>query len=279
MTGARHDTQSSRPRRRSAPWRRRTLRWGLPLLVVAAAAGAAAWSWDTGRIESAIAGVRAWAITSSAQAGLRIEEVLVIGRDQTQRADLFKAVGLRRGMPILGFEPEEVRKRVEALPWVREAAVERRLPSTVYLRIIERRPMALWQHEDRFSLIDTEGAVIPGGSIGDFATLPLVVGAAAPPHVPELLRILESQPDLMARVSAAVFVSGRRWNIRLENGVDVRLPEDDALAAWSRLAALERSHRILARDIRVLDLRLPDRMIVKTAPASAATTGAKGRET
>ncbi|MCH7555160.1 MAG: cell division protein FtsQ, partial [Proteobacteria bacterium] len=60
---------------------------------------------------------------------------------------------------------------------------------------------------------------------------------------------------------------GRRWNLRLDNGVDVELPEAGINAAWRRLADIERRHRLLSRDITAIDLRLPDRLVVRPAEA------------
>jgi cell division protein FtsQ len=88
-----------------------------------------------------------------------------------------------------------------------------------------------------------------------------------------------TQPELMVRVRAAVRVGGRRWNLRLDNGIDVRLPEDDPEQAWARLAEYERRHRILARDVRVLDLRLPDRLIVRKRQRPAPSGAVGGRQT
>jgi cell division protein FtsQ len=80
-------------------------------------------------------------------------------------------------------------------------------------------------------------------------------------------------------VKAAVRVGGRRWNLRLKSGADVQLPEDDTAAAWNRLAEYERSHQVLKREIRILDLRLPDRLIVRESPRSILGDKRRGQET
>jgi cell division protein FtsQ len=52
----------------------------------------------------------------------------------------------------------------------------------------------------------------------------------------------------------------------------VLLPEDDVAGAWSRLAQLESTSRILQRDVATIDLRFPDRLVVKvtdTGPKEA----------
>jgi len=164
-------------------------------------------------------------------------------------------------------DPAAARAALEALPWVRTASVERQLPGTVYIRITEREPLALWQEQGVIRVIDLEGAVIPGIEPRRFAHLPLVVGPDAPAHAARLIAVMNSEPELRDRVTAAVRVGGRRWNIQIEGRIDVRLPEADAAAAWSQLARIERQQGLLSRDVIVIDLRLPDRLVVRTDPA------------
>jgi cell division protein FtsQ len=98
-----------------------------------------------------------------------------------------------------------------------------------------------------------------------------VVGEDAAPHAHAIIAMLASEPELMKRVTALVRVGGRRWNVRMDGTVDVQLPEDDPAAAWKRLAHYERTQSVLGRDVRTLDLRLPDRLIVRTRGADKET--------
>src|SRR5262249_10251565 len=107
-----------------------------------------------------------------------------------------------------------------------------------------------------------------------FGRLPMVVGDDAPAHAESLLLLLATEPELMARVAAAVRIGQRRWTLHLDNGVDVALPEEDAASAWARLAALERSDRVLERDVAALDLRQPDRLIARLGTEAAARLAA-----
>ena len=203
---------------------------------------------------------------ASAAVGLSVDEVFVEGRQRTRPGQLLAAIEVTRGDPILGFDPQAARARVEALPWISRVTVERRLPSVVYLRIEERTPIALWQEGGAVAVIDEAGVAIPGARPQDFAGLTLVVGPDAPAHAAELLRLLESEPELRQRVVAAVRVGGRRWNLRFLGGTDVRLPETGAAQAWAQFARIERQHGVLQRDVDSIDLRLPDRLVVHTAP-------------
>ena len=233
-------------------------------LIVLGMTGGGYVLWREGHGEKWIAEGRTGLIALAAEVGFRVDEVLVVGRVETAPDDLTAALGLARHSPIFAFDAAAARRRLEALPWVQRARVSRMLPATVVVRIEEREPLALWQHQGRFALIDREGQVILRQGLERFGRLPVVVGEDAPVHAGAILATLASEPALMKRVTAAVRVGGRRWNIRLDGIIDVQLPEDGADAAWKRLAEYERTQSLLGRDVRILDLRLPDRLIVRT---------------
>lgn len=271
---------SGKRRRRVVPlWRSRWLLAGVAAVALAGAAAGGAWLWHTGWVGRTAERAKWEAVALAAAAGLEVEEILVIGRRETRRDELIAAVRLAEGAPIFTFDPEAARRRIEALPWVRSAVIERRLPSTVFLHLIERKPLALWQSHGRFSIIGEDGGVIEDDDLGRFADLLLVVGEGAPKHTAALLAMLETQPDLRQRVKAAVWVGGRRWNLRLDNGIDVRLPETDAGAAWARLARYEHIHHLFARDVELLDLRIPDRLIVRRAGRQEEHVSVPGEQT
>lgn len=268
------------PRRRVVPlWRHRGTLAGLVVVLMVVIGSGGAWLWNSGLIGRAGEQVKWGLIALSGELGFKVEDVLVVGRSQTTQKELLKAVRLARGAPILSYNLEQARRRIEILPWIETASVERMLPDTILLSVVERQPLALWQSKGRFQLIDQKGEVIDRQSVERFADLLVVVGKDAPEHAASLLTILETQPQLMDLAMSAVRVGGRRWNVRLRGDIDVRLPAERAEAAWSRLAEYERSHGILSRDVKVLDLRLPDRLIVRKTPNGPEVKLTPGRET
>tara|TARA_Y100001936_G_C15575890_1_gene409538 strand:- start:53 stop:517 length:465 start_codon:yes stop_codon:yes gene_type:complete len=153
------------------------------------------------------------------------------------------------------------------------------LPSTIVLSVVERRPVAIWQRKGNFELIDSTGKIISGQSIEKYSDLLVVVGKDAPENTSNLLGILETQPQLMDLATSAVRVGGRRWNIQLKGKIDIRLPAERERAAWSRLAEYETKYGILDRNVRILDLRLPDRVIVQKHTNGSRNKIKPGRET
>jgi cell division protein FtsQ len=267
-------TQARRPRGR-ARFTFALPSWTWPAVKLCAVAGLAAlavggpWAlWRAGLAQQGLGRVAQTAVTLTGMAGLVVEKVVVEGQAETEGRDVLAALGVRPGMPILALDPRAARERLERIPWVREAAVERRMPGIVQVRLVEREPMALWQHAGRFVLIDRHGAQIETRDVGRFNRLPHIVGEDAGRAAGELLRMLAVEPAMQARVTAAVRVGGRRWNLRLDSGQDVMLPEENPAAAWVQLAALEREQNLLARDLKVIDMRLPDRMTLKLNPSA-----------
>jgi len=220
------------------------------------------------------------ALVGSADLGLRINEIYVEGRSRTPADKLVEALGLKRGDPILGIDLAAAKHQIEALAWVKSAVIERRLPGVLYVSLQERDPIAIWQNKGVFTLVDREGMPVPD-SLDNYPGLLLVVGEDAPVNAAELIETLQSEPDLMSRVKAAQRVGNRRWNIKLDDldtGCEVRLPEEGTEDAWHHLAQLDHDNGLLKQKLSIIDLRLPDRLVVKSEPDPAAEAAAALRK-
>jgi cell division protein FtsQ len=260
-SGAERARPQPRPRVRPL-WRRA---WFIPLaaaIIMGTAAGGGWWAITSGSAKRVYETARWTAISATASMGFRVQEVMVSGRQQTDRETLIKALNVSRGAPILAFDINAAKERLEVLPWVRASTIERMLPDTILISIVEREPLALWQKDGKLNLIDADGAVILDDGLEPYADLLVVVGDGAETQAAALLALLGTEPALMQQVRAG----NRRWNLHLKDDIDVRLPEDDALGAWQRLATYHRNHKVLDKNVTVLDLRIPDRLIVKTGP-------------
>lgn len=269
-----------RPRRAQPPSRRRrVLRYALGAAVLAALGGAGYAFWPAGWMTAQVAALETRLLAASAAAGLTIDRVLVQGRRETSRETLLAALGVREGDPLLAVDPAAIRARIEALPWVKTAAVARSFSGTLALELVEFEPFALWQRHGKIMLIDRSGEAIDIAEPARFANFLLFVGDQAPDHAAELLDMLEAEPALRPRVRAAVWVGDRRWNLHFDNGVDVKLPEHDSAAAWAELARLEREQGLLQRDLVSIDMRMPDRLVVKFSPGAAELRNQPGSDT
>lgn len=272
--------KKKQPRRRAlSRTQRRRIAWAGVIVALVAGVGGGIWSaLQTGWLGQQLADAQIRVLEATADAGLAVHEVLVRGRQVTARDDLIAALDIHTGMPILAIEMDETRRRVESLGWVKSAKLARRLPDTIYLQIEERQALALWQNQGRVVLIDRDGVVIQRHQLDGYAALPLVVGDDAPQHAAQLLDLLRTYPAVAGQVEAAVRVSGRRWNLVLQNGIDIRLPADDVAPALDRLAEYQRDHALFERDVVAVDLRVPNRLIVRVS-GGAPRSRAKGENT
>ena len=240
---------------------RRAAAAGLATAVVLGVAGGA-WLLDVPARGLAAFEAGVAAVAQAAAAGLAVEEVFIEGRRRAPADELRASLGISQGDAILAIDPAAAAARLEANPWVAEARVERRLPDVLYIRIVERRPMALWQHRGALGVVDASGHVLTR-RVEDYAALPLIVGPGAAAALPSLIAAMAAVPDLRRRVSAASRVGDRRWTLRFDDRVDVLLPSGPPERALARLAALQRRSAILDASVARIDLRLPDRVLVR----------------
>jgi cell division protein FtsQ len=204
--------------------------------------------------------------SATAASGLRVTDVVIEGRANTPEPLLRAAIGVSKGDPILGFSLEDTRSRIETIPWVEHATVERRLPGTLVVNLQERRPYAIWQNQGKFVLVDRAGQVVGNQDVAQFHHLPLIVGLGAPAAAAGILDALRERPALAEKVSASVRVGERRWNLRMTSGTDIMLPEGHEVVALDRLMQLQQEHAVLDRPLAAIDLRLPDRLVFRPRP-------------
>ncbi len=212
--------------------------------------------------------------------GVRVESVVLTGRKNCDVDEIKRAIALERADSMLNVNTKVIRKRLLELGWVEQATVQRLLPNRIKVDIVERKPFAVWQLNGSFSLVDVTGAVIEGGNTAQFSHLPLIVGEGANLHAERLHNALSPYPEIQSRVRAAVRIGNRRWNLRLASGIDVKLPEGSLEESLRELSILESETRLLVRNIRALDLRFPDRLIIQTKDGTITDTKQRsGKET
>ncbi|MDM8013010.1 MAG: cell division protein FtsQ/DivIB [Rhizobium sp.] len=211
--------------------------------------------------------------TVTASAGFAVEDVRVSGNQHTSEIDILQLLGLDGSTSLLGLDIAAARQALSELPWVESAEVRKVYPSTVEVVLRERQAYGIWQHGNDLSLIERSGSVIAPLRDNKFASLPLFVGRDAETAAAAIDEEFSQWPAIASRVKAFVRVGGRRWDVHLENGIVVRLPEENVPGALALLNRFDAEQQVLSRDIAVVDLRLPDRVAVRL------TVGAQERRT
>jgi len=260
---------------------RRRPRWLRPLLIsVAVAFGLgvavpALWiTYGKTHLDPLLAALDAGWRSASVQSGLVVQKLSSDGRVRTSVDELRTVLDDLRGSNILVVDIDQVRKRIEELPWVKSASVHRRLPDTLHVSLEERAPLALAEADGRrLVLIDEDGQPVKVADLRPFADLPTVAGEGAQRHAGELLALVRSEPSLYSRVSGAYRVGDRRWNVWIDGRIEVRLPEDDAAGAWRKLARVQAGSGLLDKAIVALDMRATGGVVVRTDPRVTAGSG------
>ena len=226
--------------------------------------------------------------------GFTIQNITIAGNEKTTREEILGRINIKLESPLYEFSLAEAKAQLESIPWVQNATIVRNPPSDIAITIVERKPVAIWQFNGKKALIDNDGVVLqylngkdalgrndadktaiylanssdtvnhPSGIVSsDYSSLLLVTGDGAATHVSEIIHLLNSDPSLAKRVTAAIYINNRRWDLEFDHRVTVKLPEQKTIAtAWGRLSRLQESDKILERQIEVLDLRNPDRLYI-----------------
>src|SRR5205085_39201 len=202
-------------------------------------------------------------------AGFRITAVAINGRKQLSQDEVLGIGGVNGRSSLLFLDAATVRDKLKANPWIADATILKFYPGQLQIDIVERSAFALWQQDGRLSVISEDGAVLEPFVARRFVSLPLEVGEGADGKARDFLALLDRYPQVRSVTKAAIFVGERRWNLRLKDGLDIRLPENDVGNALALLSKLDKDDKLFSRDITAVDMRLPDRLTVQLSEDAA----------
>ena len=205
------------------------------------------------------------------RAGFEVKRIEVTSIDRMERMTVYAIATDQQSMAMPLVDLDDVRGRLMAQPWIAEARVSRRLPDTLLVDIVERKPAAVWQNQQQLSLIDGNGVVLEPVSADAMPNLPLVIGPQANLQTAPLKTLLGAAPALGPMVAGATWVGNRRWDLRFQSGETLALPEgeQDARVALVKFARIDGTERLLGRGFVRFDMRIPGKFVVKVPPRSA----------
>ncbi|MXV44675.1 FtsQ-type POTRA domain-containing protein [Saccharibacter sp. 17.LH.SD] len=255
-----------RPSRASLFWLRQKglLRRVGILLFVIILLGGGGWLSFSMVSDSTMTGIRT---RLAAMDPLQIKHIIIRGRQLTEEDEIRAQLGTNENNNIFGFSVEQARQRIDALPFVEHSTVERHLPDTIVVTLVERVPIAIWQTQGHFILINDKGDPVSEQTVTAqdkevFRKLPLVVGQGANTEAAATLDLLAHYPDIRNRTVALVRIGQRRWNLLLNNGTIILLPEGAEQASFKRLSDYQTQMHLLERPLKSIDMRLSDRMVI-----------------
>ncbi len=193
------------------------------------------------------------------RAGFRVERVEIKGARKVPRLQIYNVALDQPSMAMPLVDLDATRERLLEFGWVKDARVSRRLPDTLVVDIVERVPSAIWQHNRRLALIDGEGVVLDKVSLDAMPDLPLLIGPDANLHVDEFSRLTSAAPSLEPLLAGATWIGNRRWDIRLQSGEIIALPEgeESARQALVRFIRVDKQMQLIGRGYERIDMRDP----------------------
>lgn len=203
------------------------------------------------------------------QIGFQVNELVVEGRSLTPQKDILKATDIKRGDSLFSSDLKRIKERLEKLSWVRTATVQRRWPFTIYIRLAEYKPIALWQQKSKFYLVDDQGHHFTIPKDNPFRSLPIITGEDAPQNAPSLFSTLREFPNLIGRITGAIYLGKRRWDLMLDNRLKLKLAEGKIKQSLTQFVQLEESNKISDKNVVAIDLRFEDKVYFQLAPEAA----------
>jgi cell division protein FtsQ len=202
--------------------------------------------------------------------GFGLDRITISGLNAMTAREVLQAAGIDERASLFSVDAEAIRAQLLAMPLVQDATVRKLFPDGLQIALTEREPYALWQRNGEVFVISADGKTIDTLRDDRFLRLPLVVGEGANERAVAFAKLLDEQPSLKPVIRAGILVGQRRWTLKLENGIDVRLPEDHVSEAMAKLASLVKDKGLLNKDVLSVDLRKPDRVVLRLTEEGAA---------
>ncbi len=204
----------------------------------------------------------------TAKAGFEVRDIEVVGMRRVDQMKVYDMVLDHTNQPMLLVDIGEIQRDLSSYGWIKQVRVSRQLPDKLFIEIGERKPVAVWQNNGSYKLLDDQGKVLESISEAEIGNMPVVNGPNANKHLVSLTELLDNAQSLKSQVAGATWVGNRRWDIRFKSGETLALPEGEVLAAQAlvNFTRMDGVHRLLGRNIIHFDLRDPDRMYMRKAP-------------
>jgi cell division protein FtsQ len=198
-------------------------------------------------------------------AGFEVKNIEVTGIDRMERLAVYEVLLDQHSMAMPLVNLEAKRQELLGFSWVEDARVSRRLPDTLVVDIVERKPMAVWQRNQQLSLIDGKGKVLEAVSPNAMPDLPILVGFDANQHAGAFAALQGRVPSMKSKIVAASWIGGRRWDVQFKSGETLALPEgkDAAEAALMKFTQIDGTKRLLGRGYSRIDMRNPLNMVIR----------------
>lgn len=201
--------------------------------------------------------------------GFRVKKVVIDGCLKTPKNVLNSAINVKLQEGIFQYDLDEIKEKLQQIEWIKDAVVYRMLPDKIYIHLIERQPIAIWQMKKKNYLLDDSGVAIYTTTLEGYEHLPIFSGEGAPEKVSEIIQYIHSHKLIKENIVSIVRVRNRRWDLVLKNNIIVKLPEFDPSSktfekSFKVLLYFLRNQEIKMDHIKTMDLRIPNKYYIET---------------
>jgi cell division protein FtsQ len=197
---------------------------------------------------------------TSSSAGLSVDAIRITGHSRTTNEEVLAALNLGTPPSILSLDVDAARAALLTLPWVASASVAKALPGSVSVELTEKQAAAIWQNGTDVLVLDQTGKAIGPARLAGDRALPAFVGVGADKAGFAFAAMVRAAaPSIADDVRVHIRVSDRRWDLLMDDGVTVRLPEERPEQALVELDMMQAETALLGRDITVVDMRVAGR--------------------
>ena len=175
-------------------------------------------------------------------------------------ADIREILPVDFPMSQFDIELDVLHGALMELDAVKQASVQIRTGGVLQIDVMERQPALIWRMGENLDILDATGAFIRAAVVRtDYPHLPLIAGEGANMQTAKALELFAAVDPIADRVRGLVYVGERRWDVVLTQDQRILLPEQNPVQALERVLVLNQAQDLLDRDLRVVDLRLPNR--------------------
>ena len=197
--------------------------------------------------------------------GFSLTEIKITGIKSLDESEIKKHIQYRNCSNLFCVNLTSTKNSLEKLDLVKNANIKIVLPSKLNIKILEEKPKFLFENGNDFFVLNSEGKRISKirKNIDLYNDLIVVGGENVLEKVKDLKFILAESPDLAKKITSAKLISNRRWSLVLSYFTTLDLPEKNPNTALKKLDFLNKKYGLLSDNIKKIDLRVENRMIIK----------------
>jgi len=189
-----------------------------------------------------------------------VKVMAINGASAALDADIREILPVDFPMSQFDIELDVLHGALMELDAVKQASVQIRTGGVLQIDVMERQPALIWRMGENLDILDATGAFIRAAvARTDYPHLPLIAGEGANMQTAKALELFAAVDPIADRVRGLVYVGERRWDVVLTQDQRILLPEQNPVQALERVLVLNQAQDLLDRDLRVVDLRLPNR--------------------